>query len=63
MLNLEGHLCSTAVIDRDVQWRGHGRLRNRHELKLDKIDQAFELPEWPCVDVVMFRLVVLRYIN
>lgn len=59
-LNLEGHCCRIAVIDRDAQWRGLEELRNRHELELDKIDQALRLSEWSRVSMVVFRVAVNR---
>lgn len=55
-LNLEGHVCRIAVIDRDEQWRRQEHLRNRHELELDKINQALRLSEWSRVDVECFEL-------
>ena len=59
-LNLEGHCYRIAVIDRDAQWRGLEELQNRHELELDKNDQALRLPEWSRVGVVVFRVAVNR---
>lgn len=50
------------MIDRDVPWRGLEVPRNRHELELDKIDQASWLPEWSRVGVDVFRVAVNRSI-
>jgi hypothetical protein len=50
------------VIDGDAQRRGLEEPRNRHELELDKIDQALRLFEWSRVDVVVFRVAVVRRI-
>jgi hypothetical protein len=61
-LNLEGRCCRIAVIGRDAQWHGLEELQNRHELELDKIDQALRLPEWSHVGVVVFRVAVNRSI-
>ena len=44
------------MIDRDEQWRRQEHLRNRHELELDKINQALRLSEWSRVDVECFEL-------
>ena len=61
-LNLEGHLCRIAVIDRDGQWRGQEQLRNRHKLEPDKINQASRPFEWSRVDMAVFRVALLRCI-
>lgn len=60
-LNLEGHLCRNAVIDRDAHWRRKDHLHKRHELELVKSDEAMRLSEWSRLDVVVFRLAVFRW--